>query len=387
MTDPLAADRLARLPGPTPFLLLDLDRVATAYLGFAAELPGVDVHYAMKCNPDERILRRLHGLGGRFEIASAVELRALVEIGVDPAEVLYSNPVKPAAHVAEAWRAGVWRFAADGEPELAKLAKNAPGAAVYVRLRSSTGDNTVPSEGKFGIDGDRAADLLRAAARAGLRPHGLAFHVGSQMLSPAAWGVALRQVGAVLRELAADGIRLDLLDLGGGFPARYADVEPAPLAAFAAAIGAGIAAHLPYRPATLAVEPCRALVAEAGVMVATVIGLAERAGRRWVHLDVGAFNGFMEALESGNRLRFPVTDSRGSALRTPAHLTGPTCDSQDTIMFDVPLSADLAVDDRIFVGTAGAYTTSYASGFNGFAVPTTHVANVCLLRLSDERQT
>ena len=53
-------------------------------------------------------------------------------------------------------------------------------------------------------------------------------------------------------------------------------------------------------------------------MVATVIGLAERAGRRWVHLDVGAFNGFMEALESGNRLRFPVTDSRGSALRTPA---------------------------------------------------------------------
>ena len=75
MTDPLAADRLARLPGPTPFLLLDLDRVATAYLGFAAELPGVDVHYAMKCNPDAGALRRLHGLGGRFEIASAAELR------------------------------------------------------------------------------------------------------------------------------------------------------------------------------------------------------------------------------------------------------------------------------------------------------------------------
>ena len=74
-----------------------------------------------------------------------------------------------------------------------------------------------------------------------------------------------------------------------------------------------------------------------------MIGLAERAGRRWVHLDVGAFNGFMEALESGNALRFPVTDSRGSGVRAPAHLTGPTCDSQDTIMFDVPLSVDLAV--------------------------------------------
>jgi ornithine decarboxylase len=207
------------------------------------------------------------------------------------------------------------------------------------------------------------------------------------MLSPGAWDAALRHVGAVPRELAADGIRLDLLDLGGGFPARYADVEPPPLAAFAAAIRAGIVAHLPYRPATPAVEPGRALVAEAGVMVATVIELAERAGRRWVHLDAGAFNGFMEALETGNRLRFPVTDSRGSALRRPVQLTGPTCDSQETVMVDVPVSADLAVDDRIFVGTAGAYTTSYAIGFNGFAVPTTHVANVFLLRLSGKRQT
>jgi ornithine decarboxylase len=376
MTDPLAADRLARLPGPTPFLVLDLDRIAAAYLGFTAALPGVDVHYAMKCNPDERILQQLHRLGGRFEIASVAELGALVEVGVDPAEVLYSNPVKPATHIAAAWRAGVWRFAFDGRSELDKIAAHAPGAAVYARLRTSVGGNTVPSEGKFGVAGGPAADLLRAARTAGLRPHGLAFHVGSQMLTPGAWETALRQAGQVLRELAADGIRLDLLDLGGGFPARYADATPPPLAEFAGTIWSGIARHLPYRPATLAVEPGRALVAEAGVMVASVIGLAERAGRRWVHLDVGAFNGFMEALESSNLLRFPVSDSRGSAVRSPAHLTGPTCDSQDTIMFDVPLSADLAVDDRVFLGTAGAYTTSYASDFNGFAVPRTYAADL-----------
>jgi ornithine decarboxylase len=374
MTDPLAAGRLARLPEVTPFLVLDLDRVAAAYLGFAAALPGVDVHYAMKCNPDERILRRLHGMGGRFEIASTAELRSLVEIGVDPAEVLYSNPVKPAAHIAEAWRAGVWRFAFDGESELAKLAVHAPGAAVYVRLRTSLGGNTVPSEGKFGVTGTQAVRLLRAARDTGLRPHGLAFHVGSQMLTPGAWDAALQQAGQVLRELAADGIRVELLDLGGGFPARYADAAPPPLDAFADTIWTGIARHLPYRPPILAVEPGRALVAEAGTMVATVIGLAERAGRRWVHLDVGAFNGFMEALESGNLLRFPVTDSRGSARRDPAHLTGPTCDSQDTIMFDVPLSVDLEVEDRVFLGTAGAYTTSYASDFNGFPVPRTYVS-------------
>jgi ornithine decarboxylase len=354
--------------GPTPYLLLDLDRVAAAYAEFVAALPGIDVHYAMKCNPDERILRRLHGLGGRFEIASTAELRSLVALGVDPAGLLYSNPVKPAGHVAEAWRAGVWRFAVDGRTELEKIAAVAPGAAVYARIGTAPGDNTVPSEGKFGVTPAVAADLLRRARALGLRPYGVAFHVGSQMLDPSAWTRALREVGTVLRSL--DGIRLELLDLGGGFPAAY-DVPPPPLAAYGAAIEAGLA-ELPYRPAVLAVEPGRGLVAEAGTMVASVIGLAERGGRRWVHLDVGAFNGFMEALETGNRLRFPVTDSRGSAVRTPAHLTGPTCDSQDTIMFDVPLSDDLAVGDQVFLGCAGAYTTSYASDFNGFPVPATH---------------
>lgn len=372
MSDPLAADRLGQLPGPTPFLVLDLDRVTAAYRGFTSALPGVDVHYAMKCNPDVRVLERLHSLGGRFEIASVAELRALVEIGVEGADVLYSNPVKPAAHVAEAWRAGVWRFAVDGEAELAKLAVHAPGAAVYARIRTAIGDNTVPSEGKFGVSPARAAELLRRARDTGLRPYGLAFHVGSQMLAPTAWEAAVRQAGGVLRELAADGIRLELLDLGGGFPARY-DTEPPPLADFAAAIFDALPVHLPYVPPVLAVEPGRGLVAEAGVMVATVIGLAERAGRRWVHLDVGAFNGFMEALETGNRLRFPVSDSRGSAPE-PAHLTGPTCDSQDTILFDVPMSANLAVDDRVYLGSAGAYTTSYASDFNGFAVPRTYAS-------------
>ena len=362
---------------PTPYLRLDLDQVARAYAGFAAELPGVDVHYAVKCNPDLRILQRLHELGGGFEVASIAELDTLVDLGVDPREVLCSNPVKPAAHIAAAARAGVWRFAADSAAELAKLAEHAPGAGVYARLRTAAGGSTVPSEGKFGVGWRQAAELLRAARDAGLRPYGLAFHVGSQMLEPAAWDTAVEESGRVLRALEPAGIRLGMLDLGGGFPARYAgpaESQPPPLSDFAAVIEAAVRRHLPYRPGKLAIEPGRALVAEAGVMVATVIGVAERDGVRWAHLDVGAFNGFMEALESGNRLRFPVGDSRGSDRLARFHLTGPSCDSQDTIMFGVELSADLAVDDRVWLGTAGAYTTSYASAFNGFPVPLTYAS-------------
>jgi len=99
-----------------------------------------------------------------------------------------------------------------------------------------------------------------------------------------------------------------------------------------------------------------------------VLGRARRRGRDWVHVDVGAFNGVMEALETGNRLAYPLSDSR-RGIRTRCHVTGPSCDSQDTILFDTALSGDLTCGDRVYIGSAGAYTTAYASRFNGFDVP------------------
>jgi ornithine decarboxylase len=321
----------------------------------------------MKCNSDRPILRRLHALGASFEIASAAELADLVEMGVAPADVLFSNPVKVPEHVRAAWVAGVWRFAVDSPAELDKVVAFAPGAAVYVRLCTAAAGSAVPSEGKFGVDASTARALLGRAATLGLRPYGITFHVGSQMTDPSAWEDAIERAGELMSALLDDGIRIALLDLGGGFPARY-DTDNPDLATYAKHIRFAVDAYLPY-PVELVVEPGRALVAEAGVMVATVIGVALRGGVRWAHLDVGAFNGLMEALETGNRLRYPVSDSRRSTAQIPFHLTGPTCDSQDTVLRDVALSADLAVGDRVHIHVAGAYTTGYASRFNGFDIP------------------
>jgi ornithine decarboxylase len=170
-----------------------------------------------------------------------------------------------------------------------------------------------------------------------------------------------------MEKLSAKDIFLRMVDLGGGFPARYS-AQPLPLTEYATVIEAGLA-ELPY-PVDAVIEPGRAVVAEAGTLTATVIGTAVRSGDRWVHLDVGAFNGLMESLETNNRLRFPVSDSRRSPVRDKFNLTGPTCDSQDTILFGVELSADLSTGDRVHIGSAGAYTTVYASTFNGFDVPT-----------------
>ena len=364
---------LALVTRTTPYLELDLTRVAGQLARMRSALPGVAVHYAMKSQPEPAVLAMLASRGCGFEIASAAELRALVALGVDPGALLYSNPVKPVGHIAEAHRTGVLRFAADCFDELAKLARHAPGAQVYLRVDVSNRGSVVPLAGKYGCTPAEAVSLLRQCRGLGLVPYGLTFHVGSQAVDAGAWGSAIATCGEVMAALATEGIRLSLLDLGGGYPVPY-DEAVVTIEEIGAVVATAVAA-LPY-PVEVAVEPGRFLTAEAGTMVATVIGRARRRGADWLHLDVGAFGGLMEALETDRGLHYPVTcvHPHVTAPRTiPMSVTGPTCDSEDTVLIDAPLCADLVTGDEVRIGCAGAYTTAYASAFNGFDVPSTTV--------------
>jgi ornithine decarboxylase len=374
---PLSPEALDALAFGSPFLAIDLDVVAQAYAAIRRALPQVTVHYAVKCNPEPAILARLDALGSGFEVASLAELKLLAALGVDVRDVLYSNPVKPSEHIAGAWRLGVERFAADSRCELEKLAVHAPGARVYVRLDASDPTSRVPLAGKFGIDPVTAVSLLVEARSLGLVPHGLTFHVGSQALDPGAYARAIDLAGAVLRAARTHRLQLELLDIGGGLPARYTEPVP-PLRAYQRAIADALE-RLPYAVEVVA-EPGRALVAEAGVLATTVIGVADRRGRRWVHLDVGAFNGMMETLETRRELIFPLAwSNRGPRRLVSCAVTGPTCDSEDTLFLDVQLPDDLGPGDRLYIQTAGAYTTAYASRFNGFEVPRTHLVGDSIL--------
>ena len=362
---------LAEIDVPTPFLACDLDAVAERYERFTADLPGVDVHYAMKCNSSEEVLRTLAAYGSGFEVASLGELRMLQAIGVDAAEVLYSNPIKPPAHIAEAYKAGLWRFSFDSEGELHKLAQHAPGSAVYIRLRVDDSTSIFPLSRKFGAEAHEARALLQLARELGLRPYGVTFHVGSQCGTTSAWRQAIAAAGRLMAALLEDGIRLEMLDLGGGFPARYVERVPS-LANVAESIYQGLDELLPYRPGTLVAEPGRHLVAESAVMVASVLGREVRAGENWVYLDVGAYNGLMETQQTVNQWRFPLWSSRADHAFVPHQpftVTGPSCDSSDTMFFGVALPTTIDVGDRLYIGSAGAYTLSYASSFNGFPPP------------------
>ncbi|MEV7625011.1 type III PLP-dependent enzyme [Actinoplanes sp. NPDC089786] len=334
---------------------------------FTAAFPGVKPFYATKCNPDPGVLRILGEAGCSFEIASTAELRMLTGLlGVPPEDLIFSNPVRARAQTAEAWSAGVRRFAVDSSEELRRTAAVAPGCDVLVRVATAPGDSLVPSEGKFGVGADDAVRLCREAAELGLNVHGLTFHMGSQTLTPEALGRPMDDVRQVITRIAADGLRIELLDIGGGFPARYAERIP-PMAEFGRVFALKIK-EFPYEVEAVA-EPGRCLVASAGTFRCRVIGVASRHGVRWAHTDLGVFNGMMEALESGGELRYPLSDSRGSGATELFNVTGPTCDSQDTFATGVPLSADLREGDEIFVGSAGAYTATYSTRFHGFPLP------------------
>ena len=351
----------------TPYLLLDLAHARESFQALTAAMPGMAVHYAVKANPHPKLLACLHRAGCRFEAASWAEVRAVIRAGVNPSAVLFTHPVKPADDIARAQKAGVWRFAADSDTELHKIARYGPGSAVLLRLDTDAG-GAVGDQGKFGVPPGQVVELARLATSLGLEPYGLAFHVGSQMMDPKAWDGPIRQCAQIMTILASDGIKLAMLDVGGGFPVRY-DTDPPPLAEYAAAIN-DAAGHLPYS-VQLACEPGRAIAAAAGTMVASVIDATWRRDTLRVSLDVGAFHGLIEALESGRELRFPVAVP-GAAHRmlVPCTLTGPSCDSQDTILDQVWLPTPHA-GDRVLIGNSGAYTTCYSgrSAFNGYPAP------------------
>ncbi len=218
--------RLATIDVPTPFLATDLTIVEQAVLGFSAAMPSVHPHYAVKCNSAPEVLSTAARLGTGFEIASLGELAMLQAVGIDPTGVLYSNTVKPASHIAGAAAAGVWRFAVDSEGEIDKIARTAPGSAIYVRVRVDDSGSVFPLSRKFGAEAHHARALLQYARAVGLVPYGLTFHVGSQCVATSAWVQALTGAGRLMRQLAGDGIRIQMLDIGGGFPARYDESVP-----------------------------------------------------------------------------------------------------------------------------------------------------------------
>lgn len=351
-----------------PTLVLDIDRVEAQYHALNAGLGTATIHYAVKANPADAIIDRLVDLGSHFDAASRGEIELCLSHGAHPQAISFGNTVKRPSDIAFAHRAGITLFAADAADEIAKIAEHAPGAEVYIRLLVEASGADWPLTRKFGTTRDTALTLMAQARDLGLRPAGLSFHVGSQTRDPAMWGDTLDQVAAVWQAAVEAGFDLDLLNIGGGFPAFYGETIPHPTV-YAARVMEQVTARFPEGIRIMA-EPGRGLVAEAGMIAAEVLLVARKSEddlHRWVYLDIGKFSGLAETMDEAIRYQF-VTPHDGEAT-APCILAGPSCDSADVLYEKRPVALPLSLKsgDKVIIRNCGAYTSSYSSvGFNGF---------------------
>ena len=357
-------DVIRRVRPAEPVYLFSEERLRARARRFLRGFPGA-VGYAVKANPEERVIRALYDQGIRhFDVASIGEVETLA--GRYPeAQLHFNNPVKPFEAIEAAWRRfGVRSFALDERAELAKIrqaTRHDPAVTCSVRFK-------LPHEGacydfgsKFGAAPDYAARLLAGVAAVGARP-ALTFHPGSQCLEPSIYAKYLRTAAEIAR---AAGVEPVQVNVGGGFPEQYGGAGIPPLEDYFAAIAAAARRFFPCPP-PLVCEPGRGMAAVSVSLLARIIHVRE--DNRTVFLNDGVYGGMQE--QALIDLDLPVRvwrDGRPLRGRTRVcRLFGPTCDPTDRLRAEVPLPGPVQAGDYLEFGLLGAYASATATAFNGF---------------------
>ena len=352
-----------------PVLILDLDIVRQKYDRFEAAMPGISPHYAVKANPDIRVLKALKEKGCKFEIASIQELDLLLSIGVDAAAIHYSNPVKPSAFIKYAASKGLRWFAFDSKEELGKIQSLVPDAKLYLRFDTPNIGSDWPLSGKFGAKLRDIDDILDEAIQLQATLCGLTFHVGSQCRNVDNWNQAIDTAKKIFKSMVSRGLTPELLNIGGGYPVRL--TKPIPSIEYIGDVIKGALRDID-EGIQIAAEPGRYMVSDAAYFVCQVIGTSIKGDERWMYLDAGVFGGLMECTQG---IQYQIDVNNKSGNEVPWYVAGPSCDSVDVLGREQMLPATTAEGDLLYFPNAGAYTTVYANEFNGFPLPKTLILN------------
>ena len=361
--------QLAKKHG-TPLFVIDHDELRKNYRDFRKHLPRVQVYFAVKANSDPAIVRTLFQEGSSFDVASMPEFMIVHEnIKHWPAKkrqdwiwdkIIYANPTKPTETLEKLNRyKPLVTF--DNREEIFKIRQHAPNAGLALRLKVPNTGAMVELSSKFGATPGEAVDLILEADRQGLVVEGISFHVGSQTTNFENYVQALSLTAGIFKEAQDRGyMKMNLLDIGGGFPAPY-DSTVKPLKELAKIINTEIDRLFPKNIQVLA-EPGRFLVASAGYVVSKIIGKAVRDGKTSYYINDGVYHTYSGVIF--DHCKYPIL----SFKKGPTSLCsvfGPTCDALDVVSMAENLP-DLARDDFVYSVNIGAYSHASATYFNGF---------------------
>jgi ornithine decarboxylase len=364
----------------TPLFVVDHEALRRNYREFKRYLPRVQAYFAVKANPLPEIVRTFYREGASFDVASMPEFNIVYDnIKAMPAKqrqdwiwenIIYANPNKPVETLEELNQyKPLVTF--DNAEELHKIREHAPQAGVALRIKVANTGAMVELSSKFGASPGEAVDLILLAEKLGLTCEGLSFHVGSQTTNFENYVQALALCSGIYSEARERGYtKMNLIDIGGGFPARYDDTVK-PFKELAAVINHELARLFPKNIQILA-EPGRFLVANAAYTVSKVIGKALREGKPSYYINDGVYHSYSGVIF--DHCKYPVRAFKRGQTRISA-VYGPTCDALDVVSMAENLP-ELDRDDLVYSENIGAYSHASSTYFNGFPPATVVHVNV-----------
>ena len=346
-----------------PIYCIRPDTIKAACGWFKNNFPG-KILYAVKTNPSERVIKYIGESGiNKFDVASINEIKLIRKIFPE-AKAYYMNTIKSREHIKEAYfNYNIKDFSLDTKDELQKIIEatdNAKDLTLYVRVSISNEHAEIDLSQKFGALPNEALGLLRLA-KANAKKIGLSFHVGSQCMHPISYAKGIRELGNIIKKTK---IVPDFINVGGGFPSIYPDLNPQPLENYISEIKKAFDnLKLENKPELLA-EPGRALVAESGSSIVRVV----LRKKQKLYINDGTYGSLFDAGVPNFVLptRMIPNGRITSKKLTSYCLYGPTCDSIDYMKGPFVLPNNLKEGDYIEIGQLGAYSLTFRTKFNGF---------------------
>jgi ornithine decarboxylase len=359
----------------TGFFIVDLSVIIHQYRKWIECLPRIRPFYAVKCNPDELVIKTLGILGTGFDCASKNEITlALDAINGDASRIIFANPAKADSHLKYARGVDVDIMTFDNMYELLKIVNYHPNAELIVRIKVDDSYSVCRFNSKFGADVEDVDGLMKLAKTIGLNIVGVSFHVGSGCKNVDAYRTAIEKSRKVFDIGKENGYKLQILDIGGGFPGT--DDAEIKFEDIAHTINESINTYFPEKDfpeeynLQIIAEPGRYFAAASHTLVLNVIAKNKIVDKETKQIKFaytlndgvyGSFNCIM--FDHAKPVIKPFNERDGKVYDCTVY--GPTCDSMDTIANNCKLP-DLAIGESVYIEDAGAYTTAAASNFNGF---------------------
>jgi len=346
-----------------PIYCIRPDSIKSACGWFKSNFPG-QILYAVKTNPNEKVIKYISESGiNKFDVASINEIKLIKKI-LPKAHAYYMNTVKSSEHIQDAYlNYNIRDFALDTKEELQKIIEatnNAKDLTLYVRVSISNEHAEIDLSKKFGALPSEALGLLRLA-KAHAKKVGLSFHVGSQCMHPISYAKGIHEMGNIIKKTK---IIPDIINVGGGFPSIYPDLQPQPLENYINEIKKAFDHLKLENKPELFCEPGRALVAESGSSIVRVV----LRKKQKIYINDGTYGSLFDAgvLNFILPTRMIPNGRMTSKKLTSYSLYGPTCDSSDFMKGPFVLPNNLKEGDYIELGQLGAYSLTFRTQFNGF---------------------